>query len=94
MSVRAYRVITIEKENDPSFNLWHDEKLMKLLEYEGFYDTMVEGSGLADIPVEVIEKAIKNADEFDLDKETVEKLKEDVTYAKKFDDEYIQYYCY
>lgn len=93
MSVRAYRINKIDYENDSSFNLWHDEKLMNFLdENYGCYDTLIEGTGIMDLQVEALEKALENKTELNLDKWIVKMLKKDIKWAKEKGG-YIQYYC-
>ena len=46
MSVRAYRINKIDFDKSETFNLWHDEKLVKFFDEEyGFFETMNEGTG-------------------------------------------------
>lgn len=94
MSVRAYRVNKIETEEGNSFNLCYDEKLMAFLEENGIYDTLVEGNGITEVPVEVLQVAIDNAKELDLDEGHIKMLKADIAWAKDHDEGYVQYYCY
>lgn len=99
MSVRAYRVNEIITEDNNTFNLWHAHKLMDILEGNGFYETLTEGSGLSEIPVSVLEEALE-ADLKDIDatpedeKEIKKALKQDIAWAKKHQEDYIKYYCY
>ena len=90
MSVRAYRVIEIKHEPADSFNLWHDEELVEFFDtHYGFYDTLNEGSGITELPVEALEEAIK---ELKLDDDVVQALKRDIEAGK--DTGYVSYYCY
>lgn len=92
MSVRAYRVNEIKTENNPSFNLWHDEKLMDYLESStGFYNQLnQDANGIGGLELEELEEAVK----LDLEPETMEALKADIAWLKKNGDTYIEYYCY
>lgn len=97
MSIRAYRIIEIKIEpNYASFNLYHDEKLMEFLDnWAGFYSQLADdGTGVACVSIEVLERAIKRAKSFKLEPDTVECLNKDIEAAKAQDDDYIQYYCY
>lgn len=96
MSVRAYRVVEIKTENTNSFNLWHDEKLFDFLCQEcDFCDRMgSEGTGLTEVPVEVMQKAIGQAKKLKLDPETVAQLQKDIEATEAQGDDYIQYYCF
>ena len=82
MSVRAHRILKVEYAERPSFNLWHDEKLMKFLDDHmdgGFYAQLTDGGvGVVCIEPSVIQEAINSAKELELDDDTVAQLKADV----------------
>lgn len=101
MSVRAYKIITKELADNPSFNLWHDQELMDALE-----DTSREldcsmtqnigedGGGTISIPVEAIKKVLET---FEWEKEGGEdyrqvQLAEDI--KGMADDEFVEYECF
>ena len=99
MSVRAYRINKIDHEKDNTFNLWHDDEIMKVFEEHGFYDTMTEGSGIGDLPLEALEEAliaIKKSNELKVEdkKWLTNAIKKDIKWMKKNGDNYISYYCY
>jgi len=59
MSVRAYRIIEIIEETEPTFNFWHDDWLVNKLVINGLND---DGVGLAEISYEnvlEVEKALQ-----------------------------------
>ena len=91
MSVRAYRVKKIEHEESDSFNLWHDDKLVDFLDSEcNFFAGLTnEGTGLVEVPVEALQKAVEK---LELDDELKEALKRDIEAHR--DDGYVTYYCY
>lgn len=91
MSVRAYRVNKIEHEWESTFNLWHDDKLVEFLERDyGLYEGMSnDGNGLVELPIEALEKAVK---QLNLDEELVKALKRDIEACRKSG--YVTYYCY
>lgn len=92
MSVRAYRVNKIDHEGRESFNLWHDKELMDFLDKEDIYTTLTaDGTGLTELSVEALERAIK---ELDLVEDVKAALQKDIAVAKKNNDDYIQYYCF
>ena len=97
MSVRAYRVSRIVYE-DPSFNVYHDQKLVDFIQSEseaGFYEYINDyGSGMVDVPVKVLRKAVRMSAKLDLDQETVERLKKDIAFAKSNKDESVTYGCF
>lgn len=98
MSVRAYRVISKEIEEEPSFNVWHDKELLDWLEEQK--DTSIRmtaqgsGEGEIEININVLKKAIKNAKKLKLDEDIIEALKADIAFAKNKGDEYVLYECY
>jgi hypothetical protein len=97
MSISAHRIIEIKiEETYNSFNLWHDRKLMDFLDTEaGFYSSLSDdGTGVSEVSVEVLEKAVSMAVELELDDDTVANLKKDIAWAKEHDEEFVQYYCY
>jgi len=91
MSVRAYRVENIDYVMPNSFNLWHDDELVKFFDEEyGLFESLTEGTGLTSLPVEALERAIA---ELDLEDCIVEALKKDIE-AGKANDGWVQYYCF
>ena len=94
MSVRAYKIIRKELEDNPSFNLWHDEKLVDYLaENTDFYGLLNdEGTGTTELEVAEIKKIIKQSKQLELDKETVEQLKKDIEGLN--DNDWIEYECF
>ncbi len=95
MSVRAYRLIEIKLEDKPSFNLWHDQKLRDFLEAEAdiFSHLDSDGTGMTEVPVKTLKKAVGKVAELNLDAKTIDQLKKDITAAKFNKDEYVTYYC-
>ena len=82
MSVRAHRILKVEYAKNPSFNLWHDEKLINFIDTHndlGFYEQMnANGGGVVCVETSVIKDAIEKAVELELDEDTVEQLKADI----------------
>ena len=90
MSVRAYRVIEIRQEKADTFNLWHDEKLVEFLDTQyGFFETLHEGTGLVELPVGALERALV---EVSMEEELKEALKKDIEACRE--EGYVQYYCF
>ena len=91
MSVRAYRVNKIEHEESDTFNLWHDDKLIDFLDSEcNFFAGLTnEGTGLVEVPVEALRKAVE---EVAIDEELKEAIQRDIESCR--DDGYVTYYCY
>ena len=97
MSVRAHRIIEIKTEDSySSFNLWQDKKLMEFMDTEAdFYSHLTsDGTGITEVSVEVLEKAVAQASELELDTDTIANLKKDIAWAKAHNEEFVQYYCY
>jgi len=91
MSVRAHRVNKIDYAGG-SFNLWHDEAIIRYLKREGYLNQLDEDlSGLLELPLEVV-KMLAEWEEVDV--YAREKLKEDIKWAKENDEDYIMYYCF
>ena len=97
MSVSANRIIEIKvEESYNSFNLWHDTKLMDFLDSEADFFSRLsdDGTGISEVSVEVLEKAVSMSVELELDDDTVTNLKKDIAWAKENNEEFVQYYCY
>ena len=100
MSVRAYRIEKIKEE--PTFNLWHDELLMNMLDGLGKLDCLNEDQcGI----IEITEQDIKDMEKLledkefikDYEKEEVERTKEILNKIKEELDPKFKstaYYCY
>lgn len=91
MSVRAYRIITHEVAEEPSFNLSNDEDLMNFFksQKDGFDDYY---NGVLQITVGVIKKAIANKDLWEVEDYRPKQLLEDC--EDYSDDTIISYECY
>lgn len=95
MSVRAYRIIKIERAEDSSFNLWHDTELLEeLLDSEGALDQRNnDGGGFIEVSVDGLKSVLKNK-KLKLEKYIKDALKADIAFAKKKRDDYILYECF
>jgi hypothetical protein len=97
MIVSANRIIEIKvEESYNTFNLWHDSKLMDFLDTEADFFSRLsdDGTGISEVSVEVLEKAVSMSVELELDDDTVTNLKKDIAWAKEHDEEFVQYDCY
>jgi len=97
MSVSANRIIEIKvEESYNTFNLWHDSKLMDFLDTEADFFSRLsdDGTGISEVSVEVLEKAVSMSVELELDDDTVTNMKKDIEWAKANDQEFVQYDCY
>ena len=94
MSINAYPVIDIKLGN-VSFNLSRDRNLSDFLDIEmQFYGDIHEGSGLINIPVKTLKKALRQSEKLNLDEKTILRLQSDIAAAKSSKDEVVTYYCF
>jgi hypothetical protein len=91
---KAYRVIEITSESS-SFNLWDDFELVKFLDREMLFSLFLnpDDTGLVEIPVDLLEKALALSNEMQLADETVSQLKLDIRAAKSKNDNSLTCYC-
>lgn len=95
MSIRAYKVLDIVKKQEPSFNLWGQPEVIGFLneQEDGFSDSLNQDCcGITSVKVSTIKELIKRADEFHLDKESINCLEDDINGHD--DEDYIEYYCF
>ena len=94
MSINAYPVIDLEL-GKVSFNLYRDRDLADYLDAEvELYGKIHDGSGLVDIPVKVLKKAMRRSEKLRLDNNTIGRLRSDIQNAKSGKDEVVTYYCF
>jgi hypothetical protein len=94
MSINAYH-LTDGKMRDVTFNLSRDINLSDFLDSEmQFYGDIHEGSGIINIPVKTLKKALRQSKKLNLDEETILRLLSDISAAKSSKDEVVTYYCF
>jgi hypothetical protein len=94
MSINAYRMINI-KIGDVTFNLSRDSNLSDFLDTEiQFYGDIHDGSGLINIPLKTLKKALRQSEKLNLNEETILRLQSDIATAKSSHDEVITYFCF
>jgi hypothetical protein len=94
MSINAYPVIDIKLGN-VSFNLYRDRNLADFLDTEiQLYGGIHDGTGMVDIPVKILKKALRKSAKLNLDEKTVNRLQSDIAAAKSSKDEVVTYYCF
>lgn len=93
MSVRAYRINKIEVEHSPSFNLWHDEKLMDLIGNELTESLNQDSCGITEVRVDTLKSIVSLVDS-KLEPDVIESLKEDIEWADKNNTDWVRYECY
>jgi hypothetical protein len=69
---------------------------MEFLDTEAdfFSQLTTDGTGISEVSVEVLEKAVSKAVELELDEDTVANLKKDIAWANEHNETSIQYDCY
>jgi hypothetical protein len=59
MSVRAYRINTIDYEDVPTWNTWHEDLIGWLMEHEDFWDGRNDdGVGIIEVSTDALKKAL------------------------------------
>ena len=96
MSVNAYRVNKVHRAKSPTFNLWHDKKLMEFIESNSDFMSGLnnDGNGMSDVPVDVLEKMVEKATELNLDADAVKALRRDIAWAKRHSEDSVTYDCF
>ena len=94
LSINAYPVIDFEL-GKVSFNLFLDRNLSDFLDTEAdLYGGIHDGSGLINIPVKVLTKALRQSGKLGLNGKTLKRLQSDIAFAKSSKDEVVTYYCF
>lgn len=93
MSVRAYKIKKIEWEENPSFNLWHDDKLMFLIEKTIDLQLDESGSGYIEIPVETLKEVVPKL-KGTKEEDRIKYLQRDIRQAEANGDSHIEYMCF
>jgi len=97
MSIRAYRINKIELSLSESWNLWHDEKIMRYLQSNGLLVNLNEdGAGYIIIPIFMLENMLKEAlyDDDEYGAHRKDCIRKDIEWAKEQRAEYVEYRCY
>ena len=98
MSVRAHRILKVEYAPETSFSLYGDQKLVEFLESEndlGFHRQMNDnGGGVVTVSIDALQRAIDQAEELELDEDTVIVLREDIAAAQADNNESVDYDCF
>ena len=85
MSVRAYRLIKIKTEKEPTFNCWHDNKIFDLADTENY----INDSVVITFDKETVERALKKhkkgTDNYKILSQILKEMGNDDT---------VEYYCY
>lgn len=90
MSVRAYKILEVEKE--PSFNLWHDDDLLDFFRSTGEFSDGTDGNSETCVSVKTIKLALKKKSLWEDDDYRPKQLKKDIKGLD--DDDWVSYVCY
>jgi hypothetical protein len=94
MSINAYPVIDI-KMGKVSFNLFRDGSLADFLDNEiQLCGRIHDGTGMIDIPVKILKKALRQSEKLTLSEKTMKRLQSDIESAKSSKEEVVTYYCF
>jgi len=95
MSIRAYRIIKIERAEKSSFNMWHDTPFLEWVEDNGdFVDYRNDdGAGTYEVSVETLQKALDDKTLI-LEDYIREAIQNDIVFAKVHEDDYVLYDCF
>lgn len=93
MSIRAYRLNNIDFNEESSFNFSFDGDLIDVIEKEFnmFEKLNMDGSGITEIPVLVLQRAIRKKG---ISNDVKISLRKDIKWAKDNKKGYILYYCF
>jgi hypothetical protein len=96
VSIRAYRIIEIKMAEIPSFNFRDNEELLKFIDEKTdfIYNLSSYASGMVEVPVKILERALKITKKLDIDENTAKRLQEDIEFAKSNNDESVVYDCF
>ena len=92
MSVRAYKIIEIKTENDPSFNCWHDEQLVNIANTDQYSDGGIITIQQDDAE-ELLETLSENKTPSEEDLITIENVKQVIKDCKS-NNGIAEYLCY
>lgn len=81
MSVRAYKIKTLEVEDSPTFNLWHDDFIVNNLTFSGELND--GGTGIIEISEENVKDILDNFETYWEEYEGDDKTEERKTEYKK-----------
>ena len=94
MSINAYPVFDF-KLGKVSFNLFRDRDLVDFLDTEmQLYSEIHDGTGIINIPVKILQKALGQSGKLGLQEKTVARLQSDLAMAKAKKEDIITYYCF
>ena len=98
MSIWAHRVNSIEYAEESSFDVFRDKALVDMLndlDEDGLLsERILSGSGMVDVPVKALRKALKSAAKLGLSEQTIRFLKQDVAFAESKKEDTVTYDCF
>lgn len=97
MSVRAYRIIKIERAEQATFNMWHDDKVLDFIKEHNEYDIENnlnnDGGGMFEVSTDCLESLLTQT-EIKLEDYQREAILSDIAFAKENGDDCILYECF
>ena len=98
MSIWAHRVNQIEYAEEPSFNIFRDQALLDFLndqDEEGLLsERILSGSGMVDVPVKALRKAVRSSGKLGLSGHTISALRQDIAFAESKKQDSVHYDCF
>jgi hypothetical protein len=58
------------------------------------YSDIHDGTGMIDIPVKTLKKALRQSEKLNLNEKTIARFQSDIASAKSAKDEVVTYYCF
>lgn len=94
MSINAYPVFD-DRMGKVSFNLYRDGDLVEFLDTEmQLYSEIHDGMGMINIPVKILQKALRQSGKLNLQEKTATRLQSDLATAKAKKEDIVTYYCF
>lgn len=95
MGIRAYRILEIRKMESPTFSLNDAELFMEFLRENGELSNLNDdGYGIVELPVSLLEQFVSEKHFVeDSSDYLIAAIKNDIRWAKDWNEEYLRYYC-
>lgn len=98
MNIWAHRVNHIEYAEEASFDIFRDEAFLDMLDElddDGFVkERILSQSGMVDVPVKALRKALKSSAKLGLGEQTIRSLKQDIAFAEAKKQDTVLYDCF
>jgi hypothetical protein len=78
-----------------SFNLYRDDDLVAFLDTERqLYSEIHDSTGMINIPVKILQQALRQSGKLNLRENTVTRLQSDLALARAKKEDIVTYYCF